>query len=61
MKEMIENGYIYIASPPLYLVKKGNKQQYAWNDEERKKYIKELLVMVKKIVYIHNVIKVWVK
>ena len=42
MKEMIENGYIYIASPPLYLVKKGNKQHYAWNDEERKKFIKEL-------------------
>jgi DNA gyrase subunit B len=42
MKEMIENGYIYIASPPLYLVKKGNKQHYAWNDEERKKYIKEI-------------------
>ncbi len=42
MKEMIEKGYIYIASPPLYLVKKGNKQHYAWNDEERKKFIKEL-------------------
>ena len=44
MKEMIENGYIYIASPPLYLVKKGNKQHYAWNDEERKKFIKEFSV-----------------
>ena len=42
MKELFENGYIYIASPPLYLVKKGNKQQYAWNDEQRKKYIKEI-------------------
>jgi len=42
MKELIENGYIYIASPPLYLVKKGNKQQYAWNDEQRKRFIKEL-------------------
>ncbi len=42
MKELIENGYIYIASPPLYLVKKGNKQHYAWNDDMRKRFIKEL-------------------
>lgn len=42
MKELIERGYIYIATPPLYLVKKGNKQTYAWNDEERDKLIAEL-------------------
>ncbi len=35
MKELIEEGYIYIAAPPLYLVKKGAKKEYAWNDEER--------------------------
>ncbi|MBT4231305.1 MAG: type IIA DNA topoisomerase subunit B, partial [Flavobacteriaceae bacterium] len=35
MKELIENGNIYIATPPLYLVKKGAKKLYAWNDEER--------------------------
>jgi DNA gyrase subunit B len=35
MKELIEEGYIYIAAPPLYLVKKGVKKEYAWNDEER--------------------------
>jgi DNA gyrase subunit B len=35
MRELIENGYIYIATPPLYLVKKGGKQQYAWSDEQR--------------------------
>jgi DNA gyrase subunit B len=39
MKELIENGNIYIATPPLYLVKKGAKKQYAWNDEERDKLL----------------------
>lgn len=41
MKELIENGYIYIALPPLYLVKKGKEQRYAWNDEERLKIVAE--------------------
>ncbi|MCX2720589.1 DNA topoisomerase (ATP-hydrolyzing) subunit B [Lentiprolixibacter aurantiacus] len=35
MRELIENGHVYIATPPLYLVKKGNKKRYAWNDKER--------------------------
>ena len=42
MKEMIENGYIYIATPPLYLVKKGAKQSYAWTDLQRDQLIQEL-------------------
>jgi DNA gyrase subunit B len=42
MKELIEKGYIYIATPPLYLVKKGKKQEYAWSDEDRDKLIEEL-------------------
>jgi DNA gyrase subunit B len=41
MKELVEAGYIYIASPPLYLVKKGKKQDYAWNDTDRDKLIAE--------------------
>ncbi len=35
MKDLIEAGYVYIATPPLYLVKKGNKKEYAWTDKER--------------------------
>ena len=35
MRELIESGYIYIATPPLYLVKKGAKKTYAWDDEQR--------------------------
>ncbi|MCX6286444.1 MAG: DNA topoisomerase (ATP-hydrolyzing) subunit B [Bacteroidetes bacterium] len=41
MKELIENGHVYIATPPLYLVKKGNKQEYCWTEEERIRIIAE--------------------
>jgi len=41
MKELIELGYIYIATPPLYLVKKGQKKDYAWNDDQRDRLLKE--------------------
>jgi DNA gyrase subunit B len=41
MKELIENGYIYIATPPLYLIKKGNTERYCWNEEERVQLISE--------------------
>ena len=35
MRELIEGGHVYIATPPLYLVKKGSKKRYAWSDKER--------------------------
>ncbi|RZS91916.1 DNA topoisomerase (ATP-hydrolyzing) subunit B [Aquimarina brevivitae] len=41
MKELIENGHVYIAAPPLYLVKKGNKKEYAWNDKQRDALVRE--------------------
>ncbi len=42
MKALIENGYVYIALPPLYLVKKGKEQRYCWNEDQRDVAIKEL-------------------
>ncbi|MCQ0111158.1 DNA topoisomerase (ATP-hydrolyzing) subunit B [Zhouia amylolytica] len=41
MKELIENGHVYIATPPLYLVKKGAKKTYAWSDKERDRLAQE--------------------
>ena len=42
MKELIENGYLYIATPPLYLIKKGKQAQYAWNDDQRDQLINKM-------------------
>ena len=41
MKDLIEAGHVFIATPPLYLVKKGAKKKYAWSDEEREEIQKE--------------------
>ena len=42
MKDLIEKGFVYIALPPLYLVKKGKEERYCWTEEERAAIIKEL-------------------
>ena len=42
MKELIENGHVYIATPPLYLVKKGNNERYCWTDAERDAIVEEM-------------------
>ncbi len=41
MRTLIEQGHVYIATPPLYLVKKGKYQKYAWTEDQRKQYIAE--------------------
>ncbi len=42
MKILIEKGYIFIATPPVFLIKKGNKSYFAWNDRQREKIIHQL-------------------
>jgi DNA gyrase subunit B len=42
MKELIEKGYLYIAQPPLYLIKKGKEEEYCWTEEQRQAAVKRL-------------------
>jgi DNA gyrase subunit B len=42
MKSLIDNGYIYIAQPPLYLIKKGKEERYCWTEAQREAAVREL-------------------
>jgi DNA gyrase subunit B len=42
MRRLVEDGHVYIAAPPLYLIKKGKKARYCWNEQERKEAVAEL-------------------
>ncbi len=42
MRELIERGYVYIATPPLYLIRKGKTERYCWTEEERMQIVSEL-------------------
>jgi len=54
MQDLIKNGYVYCATPPLYLVKKGKTEQYCWTDEERKAIVQELTGGTEKGVHIQR-------
>jgi DNA gyrase subunit B len=41
MKDLIEKGYLYIATPPLYLCKKGKLEEYCWNEQQRVMFIEK--------------------
>lgn len=42
MPELIDKGYVYIATPPLYLIRKGKSEQYCWTEEDRERTVREL-------------------
>jgi DNA gyrase subunit B len=42
MRELIEQGYVYIALPPLYLLKRGKDERYCWTEEDREAFVKEM-------------------
>jgi len=42
MKSLIDQGYVYIATPPFYLVRKGKEEHYAWDDDQRDMYVKQM-------------------
>ncbi len=54
MQDLIKNGYVYCATPPLYLVKKGKTERYCWTDEERKAIVNELTGGTEKGVHIQR-------
>lgn len=58
MRPLIENGYLYIATPPLYLCRKGKIEEYCWTEQQRTQFaLKYANGMLTK--FIRNAIKVW--
>lgn len=54
MVDLIKNGYVYCATPPLYLVKKGKTERYCWTEEERKAIVQELTGGTEKGIHIQR-------
>ena len=42
MRDLVEQGYVYIALPPLYLIKKGKSEKYAWSEDDRARVVQEI-------------------
>ena len=61
MKDLIENGYVYIATPPLYQVKKGQRSIYAWNDDERDRLPSSKARVEAKVASTSSATRVWVR
>jgi DNA gyrase subunit B len=54
MRDLIESGYVFIAQPPLYLIKKGREERYCWTEDDRMAYVQELAAGKEESVHIQR-------